>query len=143
MKRRIFVLVMSFAFMLMILGLFLSPTNSFAQDIQSTVAINNQSGEPVLVKLIGPTFRAVKVSNGLRRIVYVVAGEYNMLIRFGSEEKEYRYLKGDPFTIPQATSASSVITITLYQFVGRSNLRSSLSRSISAEEFEMATDKSK
>ena len=62
-----------------ILCLFLNLHCVYAQDIPNTITFDNQSGEPAVVKLIGPTKQSVEIPNGEKRTVNVAAGEYYIL----------------------------------------------------------------
>jgi len=100
------------------LNLWAVPQNIYAKDNPNTITFDNQSGEDALVKLIGPTKRAVKVSNRETQIVNVAAGKYYILTRYGSKPVQYRYSKGKPFTVTQTATQYSIITITLHKVIG-------------------------
>ena len=105
-----------------------------AQNYLNTVTFDNQSGEYGAVKLVGPTTRMVDVPHGQKRTVNVAAGEYYILVRYGSKPDQYSYAKGDPFTVHQTATQYSCITITLHPVVD-GNYRT---RSSSREEFNKA-----
>ena len=90
----------------------------YAHDNPNTVTFDNQSGEPALVKLIGPIGQTVEVPTGKNRKVNVDADEYYILVRYGSKPDQYRYSKGNPFTVTQTATQYSVITITLHKVIG-------------------------
>jgi hypothetical protein len=48
----------------------------------------------------------------------VAAGEYYILVRYGSKPEQYSYAKGDTFTVQQTATQYSSITITLHKVVG-------------------------
>lgn len=104
------------------------------QNYLNTVTFDNQSGEYSTVKLVGPTTRMVDVPHGQKRTVNVAAGEYYILVRYGSKPDQYSYSKGDPFTVQQTATQYSCITITLHPVVN-GNYRT---RSSSREEFDKA-----
>src|SRR5271166_1076835 len=54
---------------------------------QNTVSFDNQSGEPTLVKLIGPTSSEIEVPNGTKPVIQVLAGKYFIKVRYGVEGK--------------------------------------------------------
>jgi hypothetical protein len=83
---------------------------------QNTVSFDNQSGEPALVKLIGPTSSEIEVPNGTKAVVQVLAGKYFIKIRYGVEGK-YHYTKGQVFTVHETATTTSGITITLHKVV--------------------------
>lgn len=85
-----------------------------AQNYLNTVTFDNQSEEYGAVKLAGPTARMVDIPHGQKRTVNVAAGEYYILVRYGSKPDQYLYSKGDPFH-PFIYSHS---TITLHKVVG-------------------------
>ena len=100
------------------LNLWAVPQNIDAKDNPNTITFDNQSGEDALVKLIGPTKRAVKVSTRETQTVNVAAGKYYILTRYGSKPDQYRYSKGKPFTVTQTATQYSIITITLHKVIG-------------------------
>ena len=83
---------------------------------QNTVSFDNQSGEPALVKLIGPTSSEIEVPNGTKPVVQVSAGKYFIKVRYGVEGK-YHYTKGQEFTVDETATTTSGITITLHKVV--------------------------
>ena len=103
-----------------------------AEDYLNTVTFDNQSGEYGAVKLVGTTARMVDVPQGQKRTVNVAAGEYYILVRYGSKPEQYSYAKGDPFTVHQTATQYSCITITLHPVVN-GNYRT---RSSSRDEFD-------
>jgi len=116
--------------------LFLASTASLgAQALRSTITFDNQSGEPALVKLVGPTAQTVEVPNREQRAVAVAAGGYYLLARYGADPRHYTYSRGDPFKVEETTTQSAVITITLHKVVGGNYP----SRSASREEFDQAS----
>lgn len=106
------------AIMFLILGLRANLPDVNALDNPNTITFDNQSGEPALVKLVGPTRQAVDVPKGQKRTVHVAAGEYHLLIRYGSDAREYSYSKGDPFKVHKNATQYSSISITLHKVVG-------------------------
>lgn len=82
----------------------------------NTITFDNHSGETATVKLVGPTNQLVDVPKGQSITVNVAAGEYSILVRYGSSNK-YSYTKGDPFKVMQNDSQYSAITITLHKVV--------------------------
>ena len=104
--------------MLIVWSLINYPSNVHSQEQPNTVTFINQSGEPALVKLIGPTSLLVEVPNGTSRTVNVAAGEYYELVRYGSQPSHYRYSKGKTFTVEQTATQYSVTSITLHKVVG-------------------------
>ncbi|MFC1462660.1 hypothetical protein ACFLQU_03550 [Verrucomicrobiota bacterium] len=99
----------------------------------NTVTFDNQSGQPALVKLIGPTPREVDVPVGQRRTVTVAAGQYHIKTRYGTPGK-YRYTKGDEFIIKSSAKSRSETSITLHK-VAHGNYSS---QTISAVDFDSA-----
>jgi len=81
---------------------------------QNTVTFDNQSGEPALVKLIGPTSKEVEVPSGTKQSVEALAGRYTIKVRYGTQGK-YRYSKGQDFEVEQTATTRSEITITLHK----------------------------
>ena len=84
---------------------------------QNEVFFDNQSGEPSLVKLVGPTSKDVEVPTGAKVGVSASAGRYTLKARYGTPG-QYRYTKGDDFEVKETASTQSVITITLHKVLG-------------------------
>lgn len=106
-------------------------TKLYAKDPPNTITFDNQAGEYALVKLIGPTLKAVDVPDGQKRTVNVASGEYYILTRYGTKPEAYKYTKGKTFKIVQTATEYSKTTITLYPVVGGNYP----TRPISSEEF--------
>ena len=97
---------------------------------QSKVTFDNQSGEPALVRLIGPTQTEVPVPNGAKAGTDAAAGRYIIKVRYGVPG-QYHYSKGQEFEVKETPTARSETTITLHKVVAGNYD----SWSISAEEF--------
>lgn len=82
----------------------------------NTVTFDNQSGQPAIVKLVGPTPREVEVPVGQMRTVAASAGQYHIKTRYGTPDR-YRYTKGDEFVVKDTATTRSRITITLHKVV--------------------------
>jgi hypothetical protein len=100
------------------------------ESTQSILTFDNQSGEPALVKVVGPSPRSVNVASGGTSSVGVKPGRYFIKVRYGRRGR-YRYAKGEPFTVRETATQRQHATITLHKVVG-GNYRS---QDISAEEF--------
>jgi len=83
---------------------------------QNSVSFDNQSGEPALVKLIGPTPKDIEVPDGTKQAVQALAGKYFIKVRYGFQGK-YHYTKGQEFTVDETATTTSDITITLHKVV--------------------------
>jgi len=83
---------------------------------QNTVSFDNQSGEPALVKLVGPTSNEIEVPNGAKQGVQASAGRYIIKVRYGTADN-YHYAKGGEFDVKETTTTRSEITITLHKVV--------------------------
>jgi hypothetical protein len=80
----------------------------------SIITFDNQSGDPAVVRLVGPTRDEVYVPNGGQSSIRRVApGEYVIFVRFGTAGA-YRYTRGDPFHVQEYGANHSSITITLH-----------------------------
>ena len=77
---------------------------------------DNQSGEPALVKIVGPTTTEVEVPTSTKKGADVIAGDYTIKIRYGAPGN-YRYTQGEKFSVTQTATARSVVTITLHKVV--------------------------
>lgn len=82
----------------------------------STVTFDNKSGEPALVKLIGPTASSVSVENSKKESVSVTPGHYFIKVRYGVPAAYY-YSKGDEFDVTETATSASDISITLHKVV--------------------------
>ena len=89
-----------------------------AKSQRNIIKFDNQSGELALVKVVGTIPKIVEVPNGQKRSVNVAAGEYYILVRYGDSPEQYRYSKGDTFTIRQTSTQYSIMTITLHKVIG-------------------------
>ena len=81
----------------------------------SIITFDNQSGEPALVRLVGPTRAEVDVPNGGRKSTHGVApGRYVIRVRYGTPGT-YRYTEGEPFEVHASAFSYSHVTITLHR----------------------------
>jgi hypothetical protein len=103
-----------------------------AETPRAQITFDNQSGQPALVKLVGPSRRTAQIPDRQRRTVSAVGGKYYILTRYGSKPDEYRYSRGDSFNVTQTATRRSIITITLHK-VKDGNYGS---KDIAADEFE-------
>jgi len=83
-----------------------------------TITLDNRSGKDALVKLVGPSSQSVAVPNGDFKTVNVAAGQYSILVRYGSSATEYTYAEGDPFTVSESAAEHSAVKITLHEVNG-------------------------
>ncbi|MCX6565595.1 MAG: HEAT repeat domain-containing protein [Candidatus Aminicenantes bacterium] len=83
---------------------------------QNTVTFDNQSGEPALVRMIGPTSKEIEIPNGTTNTVEAAAGKYTIMMRYG-RNGEYSYEKGEEFEVTETDTTYSSITITLHKVV--------------------------
>ncbi len=80
----------------------------------SIITFDNQSGEPALVRLVGPTRAEVDVPNGTRKSIHSVApGRYVIRVRYGTPGR-YRYTEGEPFEVEASAFSYSHVTISLH-----------------------------
>src|ERR1700722_5753902 len=100
-----------FLLFLSILFAFVIPTSA-----QNIVSFDNQSGEPALVKLIGPTSTEIEVPSGSSKGTQALAGKYIIKVRYGVLGK-YHYAKGQEFEVKETATTTSEITITLHKVV--------------------------
>lgn len=95
-----------------------APASVFAG---SSVTFENQSGAPALVKLVGPISTTVEVPDGAVRTVQASGGHYYILARYGTDESNYRYSKGDHFDITETFTGYSFryqrVRITLHAVI--------------------------
>jgi len=78
----------------------------------STITFNNKSGHPVLVKLIGPTYKEIHIQARGQSDVSVSAGQYTFRARYGIPGN-YHYRRSKPFEIIESGRIRSTTTITL------------------------------
>jgi len=108
---------------------------SQAKKPSHTLTIQNDSGQFVLVKIVGPTRAVLKVPLDRKKKVHLASGEYYILVRFGFAPKEYIYTKGEPFSLTQKQDLFSHTRITLHRIIpGIEN-----PHEVSGEEFEKFT----
>lgn len=101
----------------------------------SSIAFQNGAGQTALVKLVGPSAREVLVPRGQsRRESAIAPGRYCIVVRYGDSDREYSYMKGDPFEVEESARGYSEISITLYT-VANGNYGS---RPANKEEFDRA-----
>jgi len=104
-----------------------------AQLAPNKITFENHSGQNAIVKLVGPTKVVVNLLRDQRRIIRVAAGDYHVLVRYGSSPKEYSYTKSAPFSVDQPDNQVSIITFTLHRRSGGSFQ----SHPVSGDEFEV------
>lgn len=93
----------------------LLPFGAHAQ-YHSSISFQNGSGEDAVVKLVGPSARATPVpQNQTRSESGIAPGRYYLVVRYGDNEKNYSYTKGDPFAVEESGDQYSEISITLYK----------------------------
>ena len=90
---------------------------SQAKKPSHTLTIQNDSGQFVLVKIVGPTRAVLKVPLDQKKKAHLTSGEYYILVRFGFAPKEYIYTKGNPFSLTQKQDRFSHTRITLHRIV--------------------------
>lgn len=83
---------------------------------QNSIFFDNQSSEPALVKLVGPTSTEIEVPNGTKQVVKALAGRYTIKVRYGVAGK-FHYTKGEEFEVQETETTASKITITLHKVV--------------------------
>jgi len=87
-----------------------------AAQYHSSITFENGAGEAALVKLVGPSERAVSVPKNENRTESSIApGTYYIVVRYGDEENNYSYMKGDPFVVEESGNEYSEVSITLYR----------------------------
>jgi hypothetical protein len=102
-----------------------------AQDrLYPSVTVVNRSGDPVLVKFVGPTPASLSVAAENSETTEVVVGGYYLKLRYGARNGHYRYARTGDFFVQQTAYSASRITITLHSVAGNMN-----ERAISAGEF--------
>lgn len=88
-----------------------------AKKPSNRLTIQNDSGQFVVVKIVGPTRAVMKVPLDRKKKVYLGPGEYYILVRVGFAPKEYIYTKGEPFTLTQEQDQFSHTSITLHRVI--------------------------
>lgn len=105
----------------LILGIACVAADSWASTSKSTITFDNQSGELALVKLVeeatGQAVMQIEVPTGEKRTLPTGGGDYYILTRYGNDPAQYRYSKGDPFTITETATKFSETTITLHKVI--------------------------
>jgi WD40 repeat protein len=94
---------------------FLPPelTKPTAKTTENSVSLENPSSLAVAVKLVGPSAQAVNIPSGKTSVLRAVAGEYSILMRYGSGPDDYRFAKGGPFKVVETDTQHSVVKIAL------------------------------
>jgi hypothetical protein len=110
---------------------FLSAAAGYAEAPSATITFDNRSGEPALVKLIGPSKRLAEVPDQRRSTVNVAGGQYYIVIRYGLPDR-YKYARADAFQVTQTPTRRSIITITLHGVVNGNYA----THPVSAKEFD-------
>lgn len=110
-------------------------TTSVASRPLNTITIDNQSGQVVKVKVLGPSKSFIKVPLDGKRTVHVKQGKYYFLARYGFSPKEFVYTKSEPFMVTEPDGQYSKITFTLHRVV---DPHPSAQR-VSEDEFESST----
>jgi hypothetical protein len=82
-----------------------------------SITFENKSGDDASVRLDGPTSGRFQVSNSTSKTVEVAGGVYRMYVRYGGAGN-YRYTRGDSFTVYEGPDGVDQITITLHKVVG-------------------------
>lgn len=100
-----------------------------SENYPNTITFNNQSGEELWLRLLGPMPIIAEIPQGQSKTVNVTPGEYLVLARYGINPDEYRFTKSNSFTVEQTATHYSTITITFNNY----NVNP-----ISQEEFEKA-----
>jgi hypothetical protein len=78
------------------------------------VTVDNESGEPALVRLVGPTANEVYINSGWQGTFRnLAAGRYVIRVRYGFPG-HYRYTEGDAFDVMSTATTYSRIAITLH-----------------------------
>jgi len=121
-----------FLFVIFIAVILASPFAGFAQD--NEVEFDNQSGQPALVKLIGPTMKEVNVPINSKLSVTALPGNYHILVRYGTSEN-YQYTKGEKFEVTETATKKSKTSITLHKVIGGNYA----AKPISEKEFTAST----
>jgi len=90
---------------------------SQAKKPSHTLTVQNDSGQFVLVKIVGPTRAVLKVPLDQKKKAHLASGKYYILVRFGFAPKEYIYTKGEAFTLTQEQDRFSHTSIILHRVV--------------------------
>jgi len=81
---------------------------------RSIITFHNRSGEPAVVRLVGPTRGEVEVPDGGQNTIHRVAsGHYVIYVRYGTPGN-YRYTEGDHFDVAGSATSYSQTSITLH-----------------------------
>lgn len=78
---------------------------------QPTLTLVNRSSLPALVRVKGPTKADVQVPGHSKKTIAVKGGNYFIKIRFGTNEKNYIYSKGQPFSVLETPTRIGHVTI--------------------------------
>lgn len=100
---------------ILLLILTIGLTTSHAKDNPNVISFGNISGESAIVKLVGPTQIVFNVPNQMNRLVKAAPGEYYILVRYGESPEQYKYTKGETFTISETSKNYPTISIILHK----------------------------
>ncbi len=84
-----------------------------AEPPRNTITFENQSGEPALVHLFGPSEQRLQVDGATKRTVHVAGGIYAIVTRYGADRSRYRYEKADPFEVEDGLRKFTKMTVPL------------------------------
>jgi hypothetical protein len=84
---------------------FLALPHVHAWSERNSLTFINRSGDPALVKLVGPSRHVVDIPNGKDHAVTIRGGQYELFVRYG-EAPRYRYAKGESFAIEEEAPGS-------------------------------------
>jgi hypothetical protein len=95
-----------------------SPGKEQVDGFRNTVKLDNRSGRPALVKIVGPVRRTVEIPDSRSEVVRVPRGRYFIGIRYGDDPLHYDYKKGEAFDVEETENSYSEVYITLHPVPG-------------------------
>jgi hypothetical protein len=94
----------------------ITPINPFIN--KCSIVLDNKSGSRVFVKIIGQTKSEVDLENNSVTYRYVDDGKYYIKIRYGENQKNYKYEKGNIFELKTNGNKLTIYTIIIQKVVG-------------------------
>src|SRR5437879_905551 len=74
---------------------------------KNSITFENPSSTDVVIKLVGPSPQTGSIAVGKSATMSIAAGEYSILIRYGSSPSDYVYTKAGPLQITETASQHS------------------------------------
>ena len=74
---------------------------------EPVLTIKNESGDPALVRVVGPTAEDIEMPSFGKKAINIDDGDYYLKIRYGTDDSDYTYKKSKPFTVTKTDTGYS------------------------------------